>query len=313
MKIAKRFTGHRFRTQVIRKIEGISPEDWGRIFPKVPENYFFLKTLDESHFKQFSFYYILVYERKQLVGCAPCFMVNYSLDTSVSGPLRRITNAITKKFPNLLSIKALVCGIPMGQGQIGIDGFSSAVFEAIEKRMESLARKIGAPIVAFKDFDRSYDKFFTPLRQKGFFKIDSLPMTRMPLEFSDFEEYLKILSPSTRYDFRRKLRRSAHVKIEFNTAKILDGPTLDEVYGLYLQAVDIHDMNFEIVPKEFFRLISINMPKETQFFLWRLNGKLVAFSFCLVCGDLILDYYLGFDYLPNQEYHLYFIKFKDVM
>ena len=137
-------------------------------------------------------------------------------------------------------------------------------------------------------------------------------MTRLEVDFPNFDDYLKTLSGATRYDLRRKLKKASSVKIESSMVSSLDESTLNEVYYLYLQAVETHDMGFEIVPQEFFRLISINMPKETKFFLWRINGKLVAFVFCLVSKGVLLDYYLGFDYTPAHEYHLYFVKFKEV-
>ncbi len=312
MKISRKHPKGHLRTRVIKKIQDISPEDFDKIFPLVPERYSFLKTLDESKFDQFSFYYILVYARKELVGLAPCFTVDYSLDTSINGSLRRFTNALKGISPHLFSIKALVCGIPIGQGQMGLAKGEAGVLAAIEQRMEALARKIKAPIVAFKDFDASYDNFFNPLIKNGFLKIDSLPMTRLELNFSDFEDYLKSLSSATRYDFRRKLKKASSAPLESSLVSTLDESTLNEVYGLYLQAVETHDMGFEIVPKDFFRLISTNMPQETKFFLWRINGKLIAFVFCLVSNGVLLDYYLGFDYTPAQEYHLYFVKFKAV-
>ena len=67
MKISGRYKKGAFRTRVVRKIEHVSPEAWNRVFPDVLEGYHFFKTLDESGFDQFSFYYILVYEGKQLV------------------------------------------------------------------------------------------------------------------------------------------------------------------------------------------------------------------------------------------------------
>jgi len=287
-----------FRTKIIRKIDGISPDQWRDVFPDVPENYFFLKTLDESKFDQFEFYYILVYEHKQLVGCAPCFVMNY---------------AIKKNLPPIFSLKALVCGIPMGQGQMGIKNFSSPILGTIEECMEKLARKIHIPLLAFKDFDHSYDQLFKPLLKNGYLKIDSLPMTRQELDVDNFEEFLNKLSSATRYDYRRKLKKNTNVKIEFSTSTSLDEKTLDEAYELYLQAVEIHDMGLEIVPKDFFRLISKNMPQEARFFFWKVNGKLAAFCFCLVKKHLLLDYYLGFDYTLAHEYHLYFVKFKDML
>ena len=313
MKISRQHKDHRLRTRLIKNIEHIPAQEFNRIFPQVPEGYEFLKTLDQSGFDQFDFYYILVYRRQELIGAAPCFTVDYSLDTSINGPLRRVTNAIKKVLPRLFSIKALVCGIPIGQGQIGNSSNSEDVIKAIEKRMTSLARKIHAPIIAFKDFDQSYDSPFAGLIKNGFLKFDSLPMTQLKLDFADFEEYLKSLSSATRYDYRRKLKKASRANIESSMVTTLDEATLDEVYALYLQAVETHDMGFEIVPKEFFRLVSVNMPKETKFFLFRINGKLAAFVFCLAGNGVLLDYYLGFDYTPAHEFHLYFVKFKEVM
>jgi len=73
------------------------------------------------------------------------------------------------------------------------------------------------------------------------------------------------------------------------------------------------DMQFEILPKRFFDAISDNMPAEAKYFLWRVNGKLVAFALCLISGGHFVDYYLGFDYSVAHEYHLYFIRFRDLM
>jgi len=313
MRVSRQIKKHRLRTLVIRNIEEISPEAFNKVFPHVPERYHFFKTLDESKFDQFNFYYILAYDKKQLVGAAPCFTVNYSLDTGLNGPLRHLTNGIKKLFPNIFIFKTLVCGIPMGQGQIGISGFSMAVMESIEQRIEALARKIKVPFIAFKDFDRSYEHFLNPLLKKNYLRIDGLPMTRLDLEFKDFDEYLKKLSRATRYDFRRKLKKASSVKIESSVVNSLDEAALDEIYELYLQEAEAHGIGFEIVPKDFFRLISKNMPQETAFFLFRINGKLAAFAYCLVSEGVLLDYYLGFDYTPAHEYHLYFLKFKEIM
>ena len=88
---------------------------------------------------------------------------------------------------------------------------------------------------------------------------------------------------------------------------------LQDVYGLYLDIVAKHDMGFELIPVDFFKNISNNMPDNTKFFLWRIDGKPVAFLFCLVSKDLLIDFYVGFDYSVAYRYHLYFIKFRDVL
>ncbi len=314
MKISSRHKKGALRTRVVRKIEQVSPEAWNRVFPNVLEGYHFFKTLDESGFDQFSFYYILVYEAKRLVGAAPCFFVDYPLDTSINGHLRRISNAFRKVMPKLFSIKTLVCGIPMEQGHIGIASDPpQAVLEAILRRMEQLARKMRAHLIAFKDFDQSYTATFALLQNNGFLKVDGLPSTELAISFSNFEEYLKTLSGATRYDLRRKLKKSSTVNIEKTIVDALDDRTLDDVYRLYSQMVERHEMGFEIIPAKFFKLISQNMPHQVKYFLWRIDGKLVAFLFCLVSDTLLIDYFLGLDYAVAHQYHLYFVKFHDVM
>jgi len=302
------------KTRVIRKIEEIDPYEWEKVFPKVLESYHFFKTLDECSLEQFSLYYILAYERKTIVGATACFMMEYSLDTSVKGPLRRVSNAVKKLRPRIFSIKTLVCGMPIGQGRMGLAGDADKVFRVILRRMEQIAKKEKAAIIAFKDFDHSYAHLLDPLQHEGFAKFDSLPTTELNVWFKDFEEYLHSLSAASRYDLRRKFRRvDGHVKFDLEVVDSLDDRTLHEVYRMYLDIVDRHDMGFELLPMDFFRKISRNMPKHTKFFLWKLDGKLAAFLFCLISDELLVDYYVGLDYSVAHKYHLYFVKFRDVL
>ncbi|MBI5124069.1 MAG: hypothetical protein HZA72_01460 [Candidatus Omnitrophica bacterium] len=150
MKISKRHKRPALTTKVTRRIAEIPRKDWDSVFPQLPtilENYDFFKTLDESGIEQFSFYYIMVYDREKAVGATFCFLLNYSLDTSISGPLRRLTNSVRKIAPNIFSMKAIVCGMPMGQGRMGAAGSEDAVLKTIIHRMERLAKKNKAPVI----------------------------------------------------------------------------------------------------------------------------------------------------------------------
>lgn len=305
----------KLRTRFVRKIEDIPREDWNNIFPNVLEGYDFFKSLDQSKFEQFSFYYIIVYNGKTAVGAAPCFCMRYPLDTSMNGPAKRIVNRIKKINPNMFSLKALICGMPMGKGFIGIAEGDKRIVQAIFHRMEQIARHEKAPIMAFKDFGYDYNNTLAPLLKKGFVMMDSLPYAEMDLSFSDFDDYLKTkLSGASRYDMRRKFKKVAgEVKIDMEVVDELTGDTLNEVYSLYLQMLDKHEMGFEIVPIDFFKNVTKNMPGQVKFFLWRIEGKLVAFLFALIADGTMIDYYLGLDYTVAHKYHLFFIKHRDAM
>ena len=314
MIVSKRHKRFALKTKVVRRIADIPAGDWNMVYPDVLESYDFFRAVDESGLGQFSIYYVMAYKGKAPVGATTFFMTDYSLDTTIMGPLKRITAAIKKIKPNIFSLKVVVCGMPMGQGHMGIAEGASDVSRVILRRLEQIAKKNKAAIIAFKDFDQTYTKILDPLQKSGFTKFDSLPTTELNVWYKDFEEYLKTLSGANRYDLRRKFKKvESMVKIDMEVVDSLDEETLRDVYRLYLDIIAKHEMGFETLPIEFFKNISRHMPHHTKFFLWRIDGKLVTFLFALVSKNMFIDYYVGLDYSVAHKYHLYFIKFRDAL
>jgi len=312
--LSKRHKKPVLKTKIAKRISDIPEADWKKVYPDVLEGYNFFKTLDEAELDQFTIYYVVIYDRKTPVAATTFFLLNYSLDTSINGPLRRITNSIKKRLPNVFSIKAVVCGVPIGEGRIGTDGQNNAVMEAILRKMEQVAKKHKAAVIAFKDFSGIYTSLLDPLKKRGFKKFDSLPTTMLDVRFKNFEEYLHTLSAASRYDLRRKFRKvDGRVNIALEIVETPDEAVLKDVYKLYLDIVEKHDMGFELLPIAFFRNISKNMAGNVKYFLWRIDGALAAFLLCLVSKDTLIDYYVGLDYSVAHTYHLYFLKFRDIL
>jgi len=311
---SKNGAGIRFETKIVRRIEEIPASDWESVYPKALEGYRFFRTIDDSNLNQFSFHYILIYQDGKPAGAASCFLMNYSLDTTVQGSFKTFTSFLRRIFPGILDSKTLMCGSPIGPGKMGVAGNTQGVFEAIYKAIEAIAEKEKVAIIAFKEFDSSYRGLFSSLAKQGFHRFDSFPNTDKEIHFENFEAYLKSLSYKTRYDLKRKFKKvDGHVPIDLEITHQLDGGILEEAYGLYRQVILKHPVAFEVLPKEFFANVSKHMPQETRFFLWRIRGKLVAFEFCLVSGDYFLDCYLGLDYSVAYQHHLYFVRFRDLI
>ncbi|MDD5431668.1 MAG: GNAT family N-acetyltransferase [Candidatus Omnitrophica bacterium] len=302
------------KIKIVNKIKEIPRQDWEKVFPRVLENYNFFKTLDDSNFPQFSFFYIMVYEKEKPVGATSCFIMNFPLDIAVEGAFKKTLNFIKRFSPSFLSPKILICGLPMGQGRIGIAGDPKRVIPAICKGMEQIAQKKKIGIIAFKDFVSDYKKMLDISLDRGFLKIHSLPSTDMDITFSSFDHYLKSLSSVSRSGLKRKFKEiDGKVKIDLEIKNILGDDTLKEVHALYLQTYEKQDLGLEKLTVDFFRNVSKNMPDETKFFLWKMDNKLVAFAFCLVSGEYFIDYYLGFDYSVAHKYHLYSVRFRDLL
>ncbi|MFA6078492.1 MAG: GNAT family N-acetyltransferase [Candidatus Omnitrophota bacterium] len=302
-------------TEIFRKIGDIPEIEWVSVFPNTIKNYRFYKAIDESEFEGFRHYYIVIYKDGVSVGIAPCFLMDYPLDTSIEGFAKKPIARLRKAFPSVLSLKVLICGSPASEGRVGIAPKNrSKTIRALIAGMEGIARTEKAAMIAFKDVPMDYIKLLgRVLTKHGFHKIDSYPSVKMDIDFSSFEEYMKGLSHSTRKDLRRKFKKVDSLpKIDLEVCDNIDN-ILDDVYGLYQQTFSRSGVQFEELPKVFFANISKHMPGESKYFLWRINNKLVAFNFCLASVDTLMDEYIGLDYSFAHDYHLYFVTFRDII
>ncbi len=303
------------RAEIVTDVTRISLEAWSRVYPQVFEGYHFFKTLQESGLEQFEWHYILVYDAEKLVGIAPCFLMHYPLDTTIQGPIKSALLKVKKIWPDFMELRALVCGLPMDQGRIGITGDPRAVVRVICEAMESLAASRKISILGFKDFGLQECGWLDVLQDEGYYKFESMPSTEMAVPFRSFDEYVKTLNRASRDGLKRKLKKiDRATPLPMEIRERLSEDELDQVHALYTQTLLSHgEMSFEIMTKDFFRRISDNMPAETRYFLWRLDGRIVAFAFCFVSAEKMIDYYLGFDYALAYDLHLYFTRFRDLM
>jgi len=140
-----------------------------------------------------------------------------------------------------------------------------------------------------------------------------MPMTRLSLEYASFDDYLASIGYITRKSLRRKFRKADRAaKIDMQILTDI-APHLDEIYPLYLQVHERSPMKFETLTKDYFREVGQRMPDRARFFLWRHEGKIIAFALCFMHGDTIYDECIGLDYRVALNLHLYFYTLRDVI
>jgi predicted N-acyltransferase len=123
----------------------------------------------------------------------------------------------------------------------------------------------------------------------------------------------KALNSATRAKLRRKFcAAELDAPIELSVSSDV-GPVIDEVYPLYVQVYERSKLHFERLTKEYFCRLGQAMPDKVRFFVWRRNGKAVAFGECLVHGDTMFAEYLGLDYSVALKLHLYHYVFRDLV
>lgn len=288
--------------KITENIGSIPRQDWDKVYPDFIRGYSFLKSVEDAGFEGFSYRYITLHKNGSIISAAPCFIMEYSLGTTV------------KAMPGILKIRALICGSPVGYSRLNVLGNDNeTAVKALADAMTDIAKRERASVLAFKDFPPSCSGLLDRLLQEGFGRISGYPAVELDIDFRSFDEYTKRLSPSTRKDLKRKFKNTANLeKVDFEAVSSVNGLE-DEIYGLYLQTFLKSEVKFEKMPKAFLSTVSENMPDDTRYFLWRIKGKLAAFDLCLTSKDVLSDEYVGMDYSVAYDYHLYFVTFRDVI
>ena len=269
----------------------------------------------------FSCHGLLLEDRAgQLRGAQPFFFVDQDLVATAPAGLRMPIRALRKLFPRFLRLKMLMVGCAAGEGHLG--GRDSAErwgLPLLREVMVKVARANHAALVVWKDFLADYRTPLDPLHDASeaaacYVRIPSMPATRLELDFASWDDYMaRKLSHSMRKNLRRKFRALARTApLEMTVVSDL-GPHLDEAHALYLQTHARSPLQFEKLTREFLQRIGAEMPERARFFLWRQNGRLVAFSLCLVHDGALYDEYLGLDYAVALDLHLYFVTFRDIL
>jgi predicted N-acyltransferase len=212
-------------------------------------------------------------------------------------------------------MRVLMIGNAAGEGHLSACAPEDEewVATALPKVLDVFALQAKASLIVFKDFPAKYRQALRILAVTGFTRVPSMPMTELKLDYTDFDQYVTTLGASTRKDLRRKFRRIAAAE-PISVEVVTDlTPYVDEVYPFYLEVHERSPLKFERLTKEYLSSLGRRMPDRARFFIWRQNGKAIAFSVALVHEGTIYDDYLGLDYRVALDLHLYFYTLRDIL
>jgi len=260
-------------------------------------------------------YFLLEDASGNVRAIQPVFFVRQNLVEGVPGKIRSIVDVVRKILPRFLTMRVLMVGCGAGTGDLGACEETDEAWaaDALRASLRIFAKQNKASLVVLKDFPAKYRSTLEVFRLNDYARIPSMPMTRLPLHFENWDEYFRTLSKATRKDLRRKFRKAERgVQIEMEVVTDI-APFIDEIHPLYLAVHERSPLKFETLTKDYFLAVAKRMPERARFFIWRQSGKIVAFSFCLVCGDAIYDECIGLDYSVALDLHLYFYSLRDII
>ena len=301
--------------RVLSRTELETHDLWTRAFEGKTKDHRFYEIVADTLGNNFEHHYLVLEDRAGKVrGIQPVFFVQQNLVEGIPA-LRKAVDKVRRRFPRFLTMRLLMIGNAAGEGHLSAcaAGDEAWVATALREVLPEFARQAKASLIVFKDFPSTYRETLADLGRTGFTRIPSMPMTELLLDYRDFDHYVTTLGASTRKDLRRKFRRiaaAAPITVEIVTDLT---PYVDDVYPFYLQVHERSPMKFERLTKEYLSELGRRMPDRVRFFIWRQDGKAIAFSVALVHDGTIYDDYLGLDYRVALDLHLYFYTLRDIL
>jgi len=299
------------RATVFTSSEHLDPELRRRAFASHAKDFRYYEIAEQSLGEQFEHRYFLLENGKTgETAVQPFFFVNQDITAGLPMALRKTFVApIRKHWPRFLQMRILMVGCSAAEGQL--DHMQPWAVQALHEVLETYVRRVKASIILLKDFPSTYRDALQPFSQNGYRRVPSMPAARLELNFDSFEEYMqKRLSKVYRKNLRRKFKALKDAPpLEMQVVNDAS-PYVDELYPLHLQTYERSDLKFEKLTPDYFRLIGQRMPDRMRFFLWRQNGKLVAFNLCLLHKGTLYDLDVGLDYSVALDLHLYFVSWR---
>lgn len=295
---------------VADSIEAFGREEWNRLFPDELEDWNYYRAVERSGLADFSWLYFAVRDDRQLRAAVPAFLTDYELDTTLGGPLRRVTDALSRWFPRLLRQRMLGLGSPVAEAcHLGFAPDTPAaeqrrLLDAILARAEAYAQEHRVQMFATKDSPGAQDALWADAAQRQRMRRQpGLPTAYLEVPFASIDEYLGALSKATRKDMRRKLKSASALRVERRTN--IDDIS-EDVMRLYRSTHANAEFSFEELTPEYFGGVLRELGDRASCVTYWLGDQLVAFNLVLHDGRRLLDKFLGMDYAVARSYNLYF-------
>jgi len=300
--------------EVVDSARAIPPEIWRSTFAGEARDARYYEVIEETLPEKFDYHYLIL--RNSHTGQAavqPFFFIAQDLTDGLPQRVRRMVARVQRTFPRFLVMRVLMVGCAVGEGQVACS--EPWAVRALHEALRVAARRARAQVIVFKDYPARHRETLSLFANDGYRRVPSMPAAKMDLEgYKDFEDFMqRRLGKVFRKNLRRKFRASAEAGQPSMTVCEDVSGIIGEIYPLYKQTLARAEFSFEELTPEFLARIGREMPDKVRFFIWRLDGKIIAFNFCLLHEGVLYDMDIGLDYSVAFDLHLYFLTWRDML
>jgi hypothetical protein len=289
---------------------------WARAFAHERKDRRYYEIVEDT-IRGFDYRYFAIRDgRGEARAIQPFFVCDQDLLEGLDSRAAALARRVRSVWPRFMRMRTLMVGCAAGEGHLD----ESADFpvhrqaELLAAGVTAHARRLRAQLIVLKEFPARYREAMRCFRDYGFARVPSLPMTKLCIDYRSFDEYMRIaLNSATRTKLRRKFRATERAApIELSVVDDIT-PVARDIHRLYLQVYQRSAHHFEKLTEDYFCRIGRLMPDKVRFFVWRQDGRIVAFTLCMIEGDAIWAEYLGLDYAVALDLHLYHYAVRDMI
>jgi predicted N-acyltransferase len=302
---------------VISRYQLQSCRHWQHAFASQHKDHRYYEIVHDTLHPEFNYLYFAFRDsRGEVRAVQPFFILDQDILAGARPYVGRLIDVARHHWPRFMYMRTMMVGCVAGEAHLddGSDAARTANAELLAQVIAKHARSLGTRLIVLKEFPNDYREVLSCFVRGGFTRIPSMPLTRLNIAYSSFDEYMRsALNSATRSKLRKKFRATEHdIPIELTISNDV-APIIDEIYPLYLHVYERSKLRFERLTKDYFCGLGKTMPDRVRFFVWRRKGKAVAFGECLVHGDTMHAEYLGLDYSIALRLHLYHYVFRDLV
>src|SRR5262249_9086636 len=202
-----RFTTNRWQVVVASRTELARCARWRQAFARERKDARHFELVEET-IAGFDYRYFVIADTSGTVHAVqPFFIVDQDLLEPTNEPVRGLAAQLRRAWPRFMRMRILMLGSPAGEGHL--DRQDSQHARLLATAAVNEAHRLGIGLVALKEFPARYRACLRSFTQAGYARLPSFPMTRLNIDYEDFETYMvKALSRRTRRDFRLKFKRA---------------------------------------------------------------------------------------------------------
>ena len=153
--------------------------------------------------------------------------------------------------------------------------------------------------------------FLQALQQRGFLRLEGMPLAWMAIDFDSIDGYLARLSAARRKNIRRKLRARAALQVDCLASgdpALADPRLLRDLFALYRNVYAQSRVHFDLLDIRFFQQLLADAHSHGRLFLYRHQGQLIGWNLCYVHAGKLVDKYIGLAYPQARQHNLYAVS-----